>query len=125
MQPSPLTTTVEEIGSARWAVHWPVDVKIVDPVSGEPVTPGSRRTGGAGPAEHHLGVAPHRRYRVAGRRGLPLPSGRLSDTINKGGEKFGPVEVEEVLRTHPSVVMSGWLGYPTWNSVNESARSSS
>jgi len=30
-------------------------------------------------------------------------SGRISDTINRGGEKFGPVEVEEVLRSHPLV----------------------
>ena len=32
-----------------------------------------------------------------------IPSGRLSDTINRGGEKFGPIEVEEALRTHPAV----------------------
>jgi acyl-CoA synthetase (AMP-forming)/AMP-acid ligase II len=38
--------------------------------------------------------------------------GRLSDTINRGGEKFGPVEVEEVLRTHPSVVDAGVVGLP-------------
>jgi acyl-CoA synthetase (AMP-forming)/AMP-acid ligase II len=35
--------------------------------------------------------------------GYIYPSGRLSDTINRGGEKFGPIEVEEVLRTHPAV----------------------
>ncbi len=39
-------------------------------------------------------------------------SGRISDTINRGGEKFGPVEVEEVLRTHPSVVDVGVVGVP-------------
>jgi long-chain acyl-CoA synthetase len=39
-------------------------------------------------------------------------SGRLSDTINRGGEKFGPIEVEEVLRTHPSVVDAGVVGIP-------------
>ncbi len=38
--------------------------------------------------------------------------GRLSDTINRGGEKFGPVEVEEVLRSHPSVVDAGAVGVP-------------
>jgi acyl-CoA synthetase (AMP-forming)/AMP-acid ligase II len=38
--------------------------------------------------------------------------GRLSDTINRGGEKFGPIEVEEVLRTHPSVVDVGVVGLP-------------
>jgi acyl-CoA synthetase (AMP-forming)/AMP-acid ligase II len=35
--------------------------------------------------------------------GYIYPSGRLSDTINRGGEKFGPIEVEEALRTHPAV----------------------
>ncbi len=25
------------------------------------------------------------------------------DTINRGGEKFGPIEVEEALRSHPAV----------------------
>ena len=45
-------------------------------------------------------------------RATCTPSGRLSDTINRGGEKFGPVEVEEVLRTHPSVVDVGVVGVP-------------
>jgi long-chain acyl-CoA synthetase len=35
--------------------------------------------------------------------GYIYPSGRLSDTINRGGEKFGPVEIEQVLRMHPLV----------------------
>jgi acyl-CoA synthetase (AMP-forming)/AMP-acid ligase II len=35
--------------------------------------------------------------------GYIYPSGRLSDTINRGGEKFGPIEVEEALRSHPAV----------------------
>ncbi len=35
--------------------------------------------------------------------GYIYPSGRLSDTINRGGEKFGPIEVEDALRTHPAV----------------------
>jgi acyl-CoA synthetase (AMP-forming)/AMP-acid ligase II len=35
--------------------------------------------------------------------GYLFPSGRLSDTINRGGEKFGPSEVEEVMRAHPAV----------------------
>jgi acyl-CoA synthetase (AMP-forming)/AMP-acid ligase II len=36
--------------------------------------------------------------------GYIYPSGRLSDTINRGGEKFGPIEVEEALRAHPAVI---------------------
>jgi acyl-CoA synthetase (AMP-forming)/AMP-acid ligase II len=35
--------------------------------------------------------------------GYIYPGGRLSDTINRGGEKFGPIEVEEALRAHPAV----------------------
>jgi len=35
--------------------------------------------------------------------GYIFPSGRLKDTINRGGEKFGPTEVEEALRSHPAV----------------------
>ena len=35
--------------------------------------------------------------------GYIYPSGRLKDTINRGGEKFGPIEVEDALRTHPAV----------------------
>jgi acyl-CoA synthetase (AMP-forming)/AMP-acid ligase II len=35
--------------------------------------------------------------------GYIYPSGRLSDTINRGGEKFGPIEIEEALRAHPAI----------------------
>jgi acyl-CoA synthetase (AMP-forming)/AMP-acid ligase II len=35
--------------------------------------------------------------------GYIYPSGRLKDTINRGGEKFGPSEVEEAVRTHPAI----------------------
>jgi acyl-CoA synthetase (AMP-forming)/AMP-acid ligase II len=35
--------------------------------------------------------------------GYIYPSGRLKDTISRGGEKFGPIEVEDAIRTHPAV----------------------
>jgi acyl-CoA synthetase (AMP-forming)/AMP-acid ligase II len=35
--------------------------------------------------------------------GYIYPGGRLKDTINRGGEKFGPIEVEEAVRTHPAI----------------------
>ena len=35
--------------------------------------------------------------------GYIYPAGRRTDTINRGGEKFGPIEVEEALRSHPAV----------------------
>jgi acyl-CoA synthetase (AMP-forming)/AMP-acid ligase II len=40
------------------------------------------------------------------------PAGRITDTINRGGEKFGPIEVEEVLRAHPAVRDAGVAGVP-------------
>ncbi|MEX1006391.1 MAG: class I adenylate-forming enzyme family protein [Acidimicrobiia bacterium] len=40
------------------------------------------------------------------------PSGRLSDTINRGGEKFGPIEIETVLREHPAVADVAAAGIP-------------
>jgi long-chain acyl-CoA synthetase len=44
--------------------------------------------------------------------GYLYPNGRLSDTINRGGEKFGPVEVETVLREHPLVTDCAVAGIP-------------
>jgi acyl-CoA synthetase (AMP-forming)/AMP-acid ligase II len=44
--------------------------------------------------------------------GYLYPEGRLSDTINRGGEKFGPVEVETALRSHPHVVDCAVAGVP-------------
>jgi acyl-CoA synthetase (AMP-forming)/AMP-acid ligase II len=44
--------------------------------------------------------------------GYIYPSGRLSDTINRGGEKFGPIEIETVLREHPAVVDVAAAGVP-------------
>jgi long-chain acyl-CoA synthetase len=90
-----------------------VEVRIVDPSSGESVDQGTvgeflvrarqnttsewLRTGDTGWQDD---------------QGYLYPSGRLSDTINRGGEKLGPVEVEDVLRTHPSVVDVGVVGVP-------------
>jgi long-chain acyl-CoA synthetase len=44
--------------------------------------------------------------------GYLYPSGRLSDTINRGGEKFGPIEIETVLREHPAVADVAAAGIP-------------
>jgi long-chain acyl-CoA synthetase len=44
--------------------------------------------------------------------GYLYPNGRLSDTINRGGEKFGPIEVETVLREHPLVTDCAVAGIP-------------
>ena len=44
--------------------------------------------------------------------GYLYPSGRLSDTINRGGEKFGSIEVETALRAHPLVTDCAVAGIP-------------
>jgi acyl-CoA synthetase (AMP-forming)/AMP-acid ligase II len=81
-----------------------VEVRIVDPNTGESVPEG--RTGefwvraeqNTTSAWLHTGDTG---WRDA--EGYLFLSGRISDTINRGGEKFGPVEVEDVLRSHPLV----------------------
>jgi acyl-CoA synthetase (AMP-forming)/AMP-acid ligase II len=42
--------------------------------------------------------------------GYIFPAGRLADTINRGGEKFGPIEVETALLSHPDVLDVGVAG---------------
>ncbi len=90
-----------------------VTVKVVDPATGEPVPPGE-------PGEFWVQAVQNTTsdwlhtgdigWQDA--EGYLYCSGRLSDTINRGGEKFGPIEVEEVLRTHPGVADVGVVGVP-------------
>ncbi|SPM26801.1 class I adenylate-forming enzyme family protein [Mycobacterium terramassiliense] len=81
-----------------------VEVRVVDPATGDDVAPGT-----VGELWVHTTqnvTEGWLRTGDLGRRdsdGYIFPSGRLSDTINRGGEKFGPVEVEEALRSHPAV----------------------
>ena len=44
--------------------------------------------------------------------GYLYPSGRMSETINRGGEKFAPAEVADVIRSHPAVADVGVVGVP-------------
>ncbi|MHB1518759.1 MAG: class I adenylate-forming enzyme family protein [Acidimicrobiales bacterium] len=44
--------------------------------------------------------------------GYLYPEGRLSDTINRGGEKFSPGEVEQVVNLHPQVRDVAVFGVP-------------
>jgi long-chain acyl-CoA synthetase len=81
-----------------------VEVRVVDPESGTDVEPGEV-------GELWVNTSLHvgegwLQTGDLGRQdgdGYLYPSGRLKDTINRGGEKFGPVEVEEALRTHPAI----------------------
>ena len=44
--------------------------------------------------------------------GYLYPAGRLADTINRGGEKFSPAEVEAVVAAHPAVADVAVVGVP-------------
>ena len=44
--------------------------------------------------------------------GYLYPAGRLSETINRGGEKFAPLEIENVLRRHPAIRDVAAVGVP-------------
>jgi long-chain acyl-CoA synthetase len=44
--------------------------------------------------------------------GYLFPAGRRSDTINRGGEKFGPIEVVTVLADHPAITEVAVAGVP-------------
>ncbi|WP_267888299.1 class I adenylate-forming enzyme family protein [Mycobacterium ostraviense] len=81
-----------------------VEVPVVDPDTGEDVEPGTVGELWVKTAQNvtegwlHTGDL--------GRQdadGYLYPSGWVNDTINRGGEKFGPIEVEEALRSHPAV----------------------
>jgi acyl-CoA synthetase (AMP-forming)/AMP-acid ligase II len=102
----------ERIGSVG-RVNPGVEIRIVDPVTEEDVPPGE---------VGELWVLADQTVRPGWLRTGDLarqdedrylyPSGRLSDTINRGGEKFGPIEIETVLRTHPAVGDVAAAGVP-------------
>jgi long-chain acyl-CoA synthetase len=81
-----------------------VEVRVVDPATGNDVQPGAvgelwvNTTQNVTEGWLHTGDLARQDS-----DGYIFPSGRLSDTINRGGEKFGPIEVEEALRSHPAV----------------------
>src|SRR5215217_1108165 len=81
-----------------------VDVRVVDPDTGIDVEPGTVGELWVNTSQNvvdgwlHTGDLARRDS-----DGYIYPGGRLKDTINRGGEKFGPIEVEEAIRTHPAV----------------------
>jgi acyl-CoA synthetase (AMP-forming)/AMP-acid ligase II len=81
-----------------------VEVRVVDPDTAMDVEPGTVGELWVNTSQHvgegwlHTGDLARQDA-----DGYIYPSGRLKDTINRGGEKFGPVEVEEALRSHPAV----------------------
>jgi long-chain acyl-CoA synthetase len=81
-----------------------VDVRVVDPDTGTDVEPGAVGELWVNTSQNvtdgWLQTGDLARQDVDG---YIYPTGRLKDTINRGGEKFGPIEVEEAIRTHPAV----------------------
>jgi acyl-CoA synthetase (AMP-forming)/AMP-acid ligase II len=81
-----------------------VEVRVVDPATGDDVAIGTvgelwvNTTQNVTEGWLHTGDLARQDS-----DGYIFPCGRLSDTINRGGEKFGPVEVEEALRSHSAV----------------------
>ncbi len=49
---------------------------------------------------------------VVDEEGYLFVKGRVKDTINRGGEKFGPVEIEAAIRTLPGVAEVAVAGVP-------------
>ena len=81
-----------------------VDVRVVDPATGDDVEPGTIGELWVNTSQNVTGGWLHTGDLARqDSDGYIFPSGRLSDTINRGGEKFGPIEVEEALRSHPAV----------------------
>ncbi len=90
-----------------------VEVRVVDPATGDDVAPGTVGELWVNTTQNVTqGWLRTGDLARQDRDGYIFPSGRLSDTINRGGEKFGPVEVEEALRSHPAVSDVAVAGVP-------------
>lgn len=93
------------VGRPLPGVEW----RLVEPGGEEPVAPG---------AAGELQVLQGGRWHGTGdlvradADGYLWSEGRLSDVVNRGGEKVGPAEVEAVLLAHPSVVDAAVAGVP-------------
>jgi len=90
-----------------------VEVRVVDPATGEDVPDGE--VGEFWARAPHTATPGWIRSGDLVRResdGYIYAVGRMSDVINRGGEKIDPAEVEEVLRAHPDVTDVAVAGYP-------------
>lgn len=101
-----------------------VEVRVVDPATAETVPTGAvgelwvKSASSVVPASLAVdGASQDGWFRTgdmvsADEDGYLYPAGRLVDTINRGGEKFAPAEVEEVVRSHPDVRDVAVVGIP-------------
>ncbi len=101
-----------------------IDVRIVDPTTLETVPPGEvgelwvkSKNSVIPDAQVSDPSIPAGWFRTGDmvsedEEGYLYPSGRLADTINRGGEKFSPSEVEAVAGAHPAVRDIAVVGVP-------------
>jgi long-chain acyl-CoA synthetase len=103
-----------------------VEIRIVHPTTGEEVQQGTVGelwvrsevvVVADGRGSDGDGLTPPSWFRTgdmvsADAEGYLFPAGRLSDTINRGGEKFAPAEIEDVVRAHPAVRDVAAFGVP-------------
>jgi acyl-CoA synthetase (AMP-forming)/AMP-acid ligase II len=101
-----------------------VEVRVVDPTTGDTVPTGTvgelwvKSEGSVVPGAQAEGTGALAGWFRTGDmisaddEGYLYPAGRLTDTINRGGEKFAPSEVEAVVRTHPAVRDVAVVGVP-------------
>ncbi len=101
-----------------------VEVRVVDPATGGTVEPGSvgelwvRTEASVIPGAQAADVSVPPGWLRTGdmvsedAEGYLYPAGRLADTINRGGEKFSPAEVEAVVAAHPAVADVAVVGVP-------------
>lgn len=101
-----------------------VEVRVVDPVTLEPLPTGSvgelwvRTAASVIPDAQRADPSVPEGWLRTGdmvsvdAEGYVWPAGRLSDTINRGGEKFAPAEIEAVLQGHPAVRDVAVVGVP-------------
>jgi len=90
-----------------------VEIRIVDPVTGDDVPDGE--VGEFWVRAQHTATTGWVRSGDLVRRdaeGYLYVAGRMSDVINRGGEKIDPAEVEAVLRAHTDVVDAAVCGIP-------------
>jgi acyl-CoA synthetase (AMP-forming)/AMP-acid ligase II len=101
-----------------------VEVRVVDPTTGDVLPTGTvgelwvKSEGSVVPGTQAEGTGVLAGWFRTGDmvsaddEGYLYPAGRLTDTINRGGEKFAPSEVESVVRTHPTLRDVAVVGLP-------------
>ena len=90
-----------------------VEVRVVDPATERDVAPGEIGELWVNSAQNvRAGWLRTGDLARQDEDGYLYPVGRMTETINRGGEKFGPIEVAEAVRSHPQVKDAAVAGVP-------------